>query len=82
MLVGTVAEGRDFRMFALAPSHIFCLANFDLHGRELGSFVGTIAEGLRLGLSASAPVIGSFFGLFNGRGFLSNDGSFHRYLDY
>lgn len=77
VLVRSVAEGRSFGMFALAPGHGFGLVNLNFQGRELSSFVGTVAKRLRLGFPASAPPIGSFFGLLNGGGFLSDDWNFH-----
>jgi hypothetical protein len=77
----TVAEGGSFRVFALAPGHGFGLANINFHGRELGSFMGTVAKGLFLGLAAGAPIVGSCFGLLNRRRFLSDNWSFHRQFD-
>lgn len=68
-------------MFALAPGHRLGLGNLNLQGRELRLFVGTVAKRLRLGSSASAPVIGAFFGFLNGGAFLSDDWNLHRQFD-
>jgi len=81
LLVRSVAEGRTLRMFTLAPGHRFGLGNLNLQGRELCYFVGTIAERLRLGSPASAPIIGSLFGLLNRGKLCSDDWNLHRQFD-
>ena len=81
VLVRSVAEGRILRVFAQAPGHCFGLIDLNLQGRELRSLVGTVAKGLLLGFPASAPMIGSLFGLLNQGGFLSNDWSLHKQFD-
>jgi len=68
-------------MLTLAPGHGFGLGNINFDGRELSSFVGTVAKGLFLGLPASAPPIGSFFRLLNRGGFLSDHWILHGRFD-
>ena len=77
-LVRSVAQWAVFAMLAGAEKRFFVGVRRPSQWREVGAFVGAVAEGLAFGLAARAPIIG-FTGFdVDGEGsFASNMGSGH-----
>jgi hypothetical protein len=70
--VGAVAKGLIGAVFAVAEGDGFLFFDGDFLRLEGGSFVGTIAEGLRGGFAAGAPPVVAGFEFHDGGGFAGN----------
>ena len=67
--VAAVAERSVLGMFAAAPSHRLGFRDVHLCRGETGAFVGSVAERLIVGFTATAPIIGVGLGGLNKRSF-------------
>ena len=73
-LVAAVTKRFGLGMRASTPGHGLFLGNVDFEGGVPGAFVRAVAEGLALGGTAGAPVLGAGFSRLNDGKLLKDNG--------